>query len=158
MLLLQVLATAGLSTGAQISSLSPGERSRLQLALASIQAPELLLVDQPTASPSADPMTLDDIKALSELINNYPKTCVVNSSDSAFLDTFSNSVVHISPDGNAEQLQGSYSSAQDVLAARYQAASGPAVVRMSLKEKAGLFALLLPHEVLIFWTLTYLGR
>ena len=143
---------------ATVGTLSAGERTRLQLAIASLQAPEVLLIDQPTSGPAGESLTLDDVKVLTEMIAKYPKTCVINSSDTAFLNNFSDTVLYVSPDGNTEQLNGSHSAAQDILAARYQAVAGAPVVKMSLKEKAGWFALLLPIEVLIFWTMTYAGK
>lgn len=144
-----------------VGALSAGERTRLQLAIASLQAPapEMLLIDQPTAAPNgAAPLTLDDVQILKDMIVKYPQTCVINSSDTAFLNSCANTVLHVRPDGSTEQLYGSYAAAQDTLAARHEAVSGPAVVTMSLKEKAGWFALLLPIEVLIFWTMTYSGK
>lgn len=141
-----------------VGALTPAERTRLQLAIASMYAPEVLLVDQPTAAPAGAALTLDDVQVLSEMIAKYPKTCVINSSDTSFLNSFSDTVLHVSPDGSTEQLQGSYSAAQDALTARYQAVAGPAEVTMSLKQKAAWFALLLPIEVLIFWSMTYAGK
>lgn len=141
-----------------VGSLTAAERTRLQLAIASMQAPELLLIDQPTAAPIGSTFTYDDVQVLSDMIAKYPKTCVVNSSDTSFLNNFSNAVLHVRPDGSTEQLPGSYSVAQDILAARYEAVSGPAVVKMSLTQKAAWFALLLPIEVLIFWSMTYAGK
>mmetsp|Transcript_799 Transcript_799/g.1377 ORF Transcript_799/g.1377 Transcript_799/m.1377 type:complete len:244 (-) Transcript_799:184-915(-) len=141
-----------------VGGLTAAERTRLQLAIASLQTPEVLLIDQPTAAPADSTFTLDDVQVLSDMIAKYPKTCVINSSDTSFLDNFSNTVLHILPDGNTEQLYGSYSAAQDTLAARYEAASGPRVVTMSFTEKAGWFALLVPIEVLIFWSMTYAGK
>lgn len=143
-----------------VGALSSGERTRLQLAIASLQAPapDMLLIDQPTAAPADAPLSMDDVKALTDMIAQFPQTCIINSSDSAFLNACANNVLHIRPDGSTEQFYGTYSAAQDILAARHQAVSGPSVVTMSFKEKAGWFALLLPIEVLIFWTMTYAGR
>lgn len=149
------LGSVGSST---VGALSPGERTRLQLAIASLQAPDLLLIDQPTAAPAGSPLTMDDVQVLTDMIAHYPRTCVINSSDSSFLNACSNTVLHVRPDGSTEQLYGSYATAQDTLAARHEAVSGPEVVTMSLKEKAGWFALLLPIEVLIFWSMTYAGK
>ena len=157
----QALADAKLGSrlgSVTVGALSAAERTRLQLALASLQAPEVLLVDQPTSAPAGETFTMDDVQILQDMIAKYPKTCVVNSSDTAFLNHFSDTVLHVSPDGSTEQLAGSYSAAQDILAARYQAVAGAPVVTMSLKERVGWFALLLPVEVLIFWTMTYAGR
>jgi ATPase subunit of ABC transporter with duplicated ATPase domains len=141
-----------------IGSLGEGERRRLQLAVTAAQAPDVLIIDQPTHAPMGSELSMDDVKALSEMISKYPKTCVVNSSDASFLSSFTNSVLNVSADGNVEQLRGTYAAAQDTLAARYQAVAGPTVSKMSLKEKAAWLALLLPIEMLIFWGLTYAGR
>lgn len=142
-----------------VGTLTAGERTRLQLAIASLaQAPGVLLIDQPTAASAGECLSLDDVQVLAEMIAKYPQTCVINSSDTSFLHNFSGTVLHVSPDGLTEQLHGSYAAAQDTLAARYEAVSGPAVVKMSLKERAGWFALLLPIEVLIFWSMTYSGK
>ena len=143
-----------------LGALSAGERTRLQLAIASLQtpAPNMLLIDHPTAAPAGAPLTMDDVQALTDIIAQYPQTCVINSSDTAFLNACANTVLHVRPDGSTEELHGSYKAAQDTLAARHEAVSSAAVVTMSLKEKAGWFALLLPIEVLIFWTMTYSGK
>ncbi len=159
-LLIQVIESARLGSrlgSSTVGALSPAERSRLQLALVSLQAPDVLLLDQPTHITGAT-LTLDDVQAIAELIAKYPKTCVVNSSDTAFLNNFSDTVLNISPEGSIERFTGSYTSAQNIIAERYRVASGPVVKKMSLKERAGWFALLLPIEILIFWTMTYAGR
>jgi ABC-type cobalamin/Fe3+-siderophores transport system ATPase subunit len=158
--LIQVIESPRLGSrlgGSTVGALSPAERSRLQLALVSLQAPEVLLLDQPTHITGAT-LTYDDVQAIADLITKYPKTCVVNSSDTAFLNNFSDTVLNISPDGSVERFTGSYTSAQNIIAERYRVASDPQVKTMSLKERAGWFALLLPIEVLIFWSMTYAGR
>ena len=137
--------------GNTIGSLREGERTRLQLAIASMRAPEVLIIDQPTYAPVGSEVSLDDVNALSNMIAKFPKTCVVNSSDTSFLNTFTNSVLYVDQGGDVEQLNCAYSAAQDTLAARHQAVAGPAVVKMSFKQKAGWFALLLPVEILLCW-------
>ena len=140
-----------------VSALSAGERMRLQLAVAASQPASTLLLDQPTHVQGAT-LTTDDVQNLSEIISTLPKTCVVNSSDTHFLRSICNTVLNIKPDGEVEQLHGSYEVVQEILAERHKAESGSEGSKMSFKQKAGWFVLLLPLEVFIFWTLQYAGR
>ena len=66
---------------APISTLSGGERRRLQLLLTLIEQPNLLLLDEPT-----NDLDLDTLRALEEFLDDWPGILVVVSHDRVFLD------------------------------------------------------------------------
>jgi len=140
-----------------VGSLSAVERARLQLAGSILNAPELLLIDQPTHV-TGETLTLDDVLTLQGMISKYPKVCVVNSSDSDFLNSFANHVLYASTDGKVERFNKSYENTQHELAHRYLTVAKPKVEKLTLKERLTVFALLLPIEFLLPWALCYSGR
>jgi ATP-binding cassette subfamily F protein uup len=79
---------------APVRLLSGGERRRLQLALVLRQAPNVLLLDEPT-----NDLDLDTLRALEDLLDNWPGTLVVVSHDRAFLERTVEDVVVLDPSG-----------------------------------------------------------
>src|SRR5690606_20789591 len=79
---------------APVRLLSGGERRRLQLALVLRSAPNVLLLDEPT-----NDLDLDTLRALEDLLDDWPGTLVVVSHDRAFLERTIEDVVVVEPQG-----------------------------------------------------------
>jgi ATPase subunit of ABC transporter with duplicated ATPase domains len=109
-----------------INTLNPSQHARLQLAVALLQAPDVLLLDQPTVTNSG-PLSHDDVQDLTDFVSNFPKTCVVNSTDEDFLNSFTDTVLHIDSNGSVEKLTGSYAAAKQVIETRARAAMSEAM-------------------------------
>src|SRR4029079_15265645 len=86
---------------APISTLSGGERRRLQLLLTLIEQPNLLLLDEPT-----NDLDLDTLRALEEFLDEWPGIVVVVSHDRVFLDRTVNEVLALDGDGGAVVVRG----------------------------------------------------
>ncbi|HCV21163.1 MAG TPA: phosphonate ABC transporter ATP-binding protein [Gammaproteobacteria bacterium] len=89
-------------------ALSGGERQRVGIARALMQAPDLLLVDEPTAS--LDPKTSRQImRLLVELAHEAGTPALVNIHDVALAQTFSDRIIGLAAgeivfDGSSDQL------------------------------------------------------
>ena len=132
-----------------MADLTASEKARLQLAVALVQAPDVLLLDNPTKTKNGL-FSDNDIKKLIEFILKFPKTCVVNSSDPDFLNSFADNVVHVSDEGHVEMFVGSFTSAQNTLAERSTAGEENVT---SSDVRFGLFLLFLlcPFEAMLFF-------
>jgi ATPase subunit of ABC transporter with duplicated ATPase domains len=73
-----------------IKEFSGGQQSRLLLASALIQDPDLLILDEPTNNLDAA-----GIAHLTEFLMNYDKTCIVISHDANFLNSFTDGVLYL---------------------------------------------------------------
>ena len=91
----------GDSQFAPISTLSGGERRRLQLLLTLIEQPNVLLLDEPT-----NDLDLDTLRALEEYLDDWPGIVVVVSHDRVFLDRTVNEVLALDGNGSAEIVRG----------------------------------------------------
>lgn len=109
-----------------INTLNAAQHARLQLAVALLQTPDVLLLDQPTVT-SAGPLAHDDVQDLTDFVSNFPKTCVVSSTDEDFLNQFTDTVLHIDSNGGVEKLSGSYAAAKTVIENRARAATSAAM-------------------------------
>ena len=86
---------------APISTLSGGERRRLQLLLTLAEQPNVLLLDEPT-----NDLDLDTLRALEEYLDTWPGIVVVVSHDRIFLDRTVNEVLAIDGAGDAALVRG----------------------------------------------------
>ena len=86
---------------APISTLSGGERRRLQLLLTLAEQPNVLLLDEPT-----NDLDLDTLRALEEYLDTWPGIVVVVSHDRIFLDRTVNEVLAIDSTGDAALVRG----------------------------------------------------
>ena len=86
---------------APISTLSGGERRRLQLLLTLIEQPNVLLLDEPT-----NDLDLDTLRALEEYLDEWPGIVVVVSHDRVFLDRTVIDVLALDGHGGAAVVRG----------------------------------------------------
>jgi ATP-binding cassette subfamily F protein uup len=86
---------------APISTLSGGERRRLQLLLTLIEQPNVLLLDEPT-----NDLDLDTLRALEEFLDDWPGIVVVVSHDRVFLDRTVTEILALDGDGRATVVRG----------------------------------------------------
>ena len=86
---------------AEISTLSGGERRRLQLLLTLLEQPNVLLLDEPT-----NDLDLDTLRALEDFLDSWPGIVVVVSHDRAFLDRTVSDIIAIDDDGRVGQVRG----------------------------------------------------
>ena len=86
---------------APISTLSGGERRRLQLLLTLIEQPNLLLLDEPT-----NDLDLDTLRALEEFLDDWPGILIVVSHDRVFLDRTVSEVMALDGNGRATVVRG----------------------------------------------------
>ena len=86
---------------APISTLSGGERRRLQLLLTLTAQPNVLLLDEPT-----NDLDLDTLRALEEFLDDWPGIVVVVSHDRVFLDRTVSEVLALDSKGGAALVRG----------------------------------------------------
>ena len=107
---------------APIGTLSGGERRRLQLLLTLVQQPNVLLLDEPT-----NDLDLDTLRALEDLLDDWPGIAVVVSHDRAFLDRTVDQLLALDGDGGIRAVRGGVAAwlAERTAAASYAAPSRP---------------------------------
>ncbi len=86
---------------APISTLSGGERRRLQLLLTLVQQPNVLLLDEPT-----NDLDLDTLRALEDFLDDWPGIVVVVSHDRSFLDRVTDELLVLDGRGGAAWIRG----------------------------------------------------
>jgi ATP-binding cassette subfamily F protein 3 len=87
----------------RVSSLSGGERSRLQLMLLMLGGANCLVLDEPT-----NHLDIDSAEVLEGALEQYDGTVIVISHDRYFLDRIADRMIEIA-DGRLEQYEGGYS-------------------------------------------------
>jgi ATP-binding cassette subfamily F protein uup len=86
---------------APIRLLSGGERRRLQLLLTLVAQPNVLLLDEPT-----NDLDLDTLRALEDLLDDWPGIVVAVSHDRAFLDRTADQLLAFDGDGGVRLVRG----------------------------------------------------
>lgn len=86
-----------------VSVLSGGEQSRVQLAILMTTPAELLILDEPT-----NHLDLQGIEFVEDFVVRYPGAVVVVSHDRTFLDAIANAIVEVA-DGVANRWKGNFS-------------------------------------------------
>ena len=86
---------------APLSTLSGGERRRLQLLLTLIEQPNVLLLDEPT-----NDLDLDTLRALEDYLDDWPGIVVVVSHDRAFIDRTVEEILALDGEGGAALVSG----------------------------------------------------
>ena len=102
---------------APIGTLSGGERRRLQLLLTLIEQPNVLLLDEPS-----NDLDLDTLRALEDLLDDWPGIAVVVSHDRVFLDRTVDQVLAVDEAGGVREVRGGVAG---WLEQRRQAAAAP---------------------------------
>ena len=86
---------------APIRLLSGGERRRLQLLLTLVEQPNVLLLDEPT-----NDLDLDTLRALEDLLEDWPGIVVAVSHDRAFLDRVADQLLALDDEGGVRLVRG----------------------------------------------------
>ncbi len=86
-----------------ISTLSGGERTRLQLLLLMLSGANLLVLDEPT-----NHLDIDSVEALESALESFAATAVFISHDRYFLDRMADRIVEVA-DGGVRSFPGGYS-------------------------------------------------
>ncbi len=89
---------------APISTLSGGERRRLQLLLTLVPQPNVLLLDEPT-----NDLDLDTLRALEDFLDDWSGIVVTVSHDRAFLDRVTDELLALDGRGNVRWIRGGVS-------------------------------------------------
>ena len=123
-----------------INTFSGGQQARILLASALIQDSDLLLLDEPTNN-----LDKAGIAHLTDFLVNYKKTAIVISHDSAFLNTFTDSVLYLDlHTKKVERFEGNYYDVVEKISAKIEK-DNSLNARMQKgiiekKEKANFFA------------------
>jgi ATP-binding cassette subfamily F protein uup len=92
-----------------VGDLSGGERRRLELLLSLIEAPNLLLMDEPT-----NDLDIETLEILEEYLDAWEGALVVASHDRYFLDRVCTDIFSIEPDGSVRHHPGGWSVYREV--------------------------------------------
>jgi len=115
---------------ATVGDLSGGERRRFELLLSLIEAPNLLLMDEPT-----NDLDIDTLNILEEYLDTWPGAVVVASHDRYFLDRVCTDIFSIEPDGSVLHHPGGWSAYREASKVRDWPVS-PKLERANLRSRA----------------------
>ena len=100
----------------KLKELSGGQKARLLLAYALISNPDVLLLDEPTNN-----LDKEGVAFLTTFLITYPKTCIVISHDSDFLNCFTDGVLNLDVHTKkVEQFVGNYYDVLSDIAAKLE--------------------------------------
>jgi ATP-binding cassette subfamily F protein uup len=107
----------------EVGDLSGGERRRLELLLSLMEAPNLLLMDEPT-----NDLDIGTLNVLEEYLDAWNGALVVASHDRYFLDRVCSDIFSIEPDGSVRHHPGGWSAYRETVMRRAPAREprGPA--------------------------------
>ncbi|MGI8752739.1 MAG: ABC-F family ATP-binding cassette domain-containing protein [Acidimicrobiales bacterium] len=91
----------GALSHAPVSTLSGGERRRLQLLVVLATRPNVLLLDEPT-----NDLDLDTLRIVEDYLDEWPGTLVTVSHDRAFLERATDQIVALGPGGDVRPVAG----------------------------------------------------
>jgi ATP-binding cassette subfamily F protein uup len=94
----------------EVGDLSGGERRRLELLLSLMEAPNLLLMDEPT-----NDLDLDTLTVLEEYLDAWSGALVVASHDRFFLDRVCDDIFSIEPDGSVRHHPGGWTAYRETM-------------------------------------------
>ena len=86
---------------ARVSTLSGGERKRLQLLLVLAQRPNVVFLDEPT-----NDLDLDTLRVIEDFFDDWPGALVVVSHDRTFLDRSVERLIVVDTDGSVRPVAG----------------------------------------------------
>jgi ATP-binding cassette subfamily F protein uup len=112
----------------EVGDLSGGERRRLELLLSLMEAPNLLLMDEPT-----NDLDLDTLTVLEEYLDAWDGALVVASHDRFFLDRVCDDIFSIEPDGSVLHHPGGWSAYRE--ASREPTESRPSSSSASTRQR-----------------------
>jgi ATP-binding cassette subfamily F protein uup len=107
-----------------VGDLSGGERRRLELLLSLMEAPNLLLMDEPT-----NDLDIETLNVLEEYLDAWDGALVVSSHDRYFLDRVCTDILSIEPDGSVLHHPGGWSAYREAALAAHRV--GPAATKES---------------------------
>lgn len=96
----------------QVTSLSGGERRRLQLAAVLVEKPNLLIMDEPT-----NDLDLQTVEVVEELLSDYKGCLLVVSHDRTFMENLADRLFVVTGDGLVRMFDGLYSEVSCAVAA-----------------------------------------
>lgn len=94
----------------EVGDLSGGERRRLELLLSLMEAPNLLLMDEPT-----NDLDIDTLNVLEEYLDAWDGALVVASHDRYFLDRVCSDIFSIETDGSVKHHPGGWSAYRETI-------------------------------------------
>ncbi|MFV1969729.1 MAG: ABC-F family ATP-binding cassette domain-containing protein [Acidimicrobiia bacterium] len=97
----------------EVGDLSGGERRRLELLLSLMEAPNLLLMDEPT-----NDLDIDTLNVLEEYLDAWDGALVVATHDRYFLDRVCSDIFSIEPDGSVRHHPGGWSAYRETVLPR----------------------------------------
>ena len=95
----------------QVTSLSGGERRRLQLAAVLVEKPNLLILDEPT-----NDLDLQTVEVVEELLADYKGCLLVVSHDRTFMENLADRLFVVTGDGLVRMFDGLYSEVSQLVA------------------------------------------
>lgn len=104
----------------QISRLSGGERRRLYLLKILMEAPNILVLDEPT-----NDLDIQTLTILEEYLDTFPGIVVTVSHDRYFLDKVATRIFAFEGDGLIRQYEGNFSDYKEARAIKDQAETSP---------------------------------